>query len=386
MARGATRLAVAGATFLLGCAIAVAGEDRLARIVDDVVRPLMAEHDVPGMAVGIVVGGERRVFTYGVAEKASGRKVTPDTLFEIGSVSKTFTATLGAYAQERGAFALSDMVSRRLPALAGTSFDGVSLLDLATYAAGGLPLQFPDAVDTSDEMLAFYRGWRPRFPAGSRRLYSNPSIGLFGHIAARSLGRPFDELMPEVIFRPLGLTSTYLDVPASRMKDYALGYARDGGAVRVAPGMLDSETYGIKTTAADLLRFVAANMDGTGLDDALRRAIAETHRGRLRVGGMIQGLGWEKVEAPMTLDRLQAANASAMIFEPQPAERLDPPQPPQPGALLGKTGSTNGFGAYAAFAPSRGVGIVLLANRNYPIPARIAAAHRILRELGAVAR
>ncbi|WP_428981285.1 class C beta-lactamase [Methylopila turkensis] len=373
------------AALLLGGAIASAGEDRLARIVDDAVRPLMAEHDVPGMAVGIAVGGQRRVFSYGVASKADGREVTADTLFEIGSVSKTFTATLGAYAEERGVLALSDMAARRLPALAGTSFDGVSLLDLATYAAGGLPLQVPRGLDSADDVVRFCRSWRPDFPPGERRLYSNVSIGLFGHIVARSLGRPFDGAMPELVFAPLGLTRTYLHVPAARMGDYAMGYARDGSAVRVTPGAFDDEAYGAKTTAADLLRFVAANMDGAELDDGLRRAIEVTHRGRFRVGGMIQGLGWEMVEAPVTLKRLQAANASAMIFDPQPAERLDPPQAPQPGALLGKTGSTNGFGAYAAFVPSRGVGIVLLANRNYPISARIAAAHRILRELGAVA-
>lgn len=384
-AHAAKRLALAVTIYLVCGAGARAADDPLARLVEDAVRPVMAEYDVPGMAVGVVVRGDSRVFSYGVASKADGREVTADTLFEIGSVSKTFTATLGAYAQARGALALSDMVSRRLPALAGTSFDRISLLDLATYVAGGLPLQFPDAVDTPDEMLAFYRGWRPQFPPGARRRYSNPSIGLFGHIAARSLGRPFDELMPEVIFRPLGLTSTYLDVPASRMKDYAFGYARHGGAVRVKPGMLDSEAYGIKTTATDLIRFVAVNMDATGLDDDLRRAIAETHLGRFEVGGMVQGLGWERIAAPATLPRMQAANAGAMIFEPQPAMRLDPPRSPEPDAVFDKTGSTKGFGAYVAFAPSRGVGVVLLANRNYPIPARVAAAHRILSALGAAA-
>jgi len=384
-AKLARRLALAATACLVCSAGAVAADDPIARLVDEAVRPMMAEHGVPGMAVGVVVRGDRRVFSYGVASKADGREVIADTLFEIGSVSKTFTATLGAYAQARGALSLEDMASRRLPALAGTSFDHISLLDLATYVAGGLPLQFPNAVDTPDKMIAFYRGWRSAFPPGARRLYSNPSIGLFGHIAARSLGRPFKELMTEAIIRPLGLKSTYLDVPASRMKDYAFGYARDGGAVRVTPGMLDAEAYGVKTTATDLLRFVEANMDPTALDDDLRRAIAETHFGRFEVGGLIQGLGWESIAAPATLPRMQAANSAAMILEPQSATRLQPPRSPEPDAVFDKTGSTNGFGAYVAFAPSQGVGVVLLANRNYPIPARVAAAHRILSALGAAA-
>ncbi|GLK55805.1 beta-lactamase class C [Methylopila capsulata] len=385
LARAARRLATVAAVFCLGSASAGADEDPLARIVGDTIRALMAEHDVPGMAVGIVVRGERRVFAYGVASRADGRKVTADTLFEVGSVSKTFTATLGAYAQARGALALSDMASDRLPALAGTGFDRISLLDLATYAAGGLPLQFPGAVDAPEAMIAFYRGWRPAFPPGARRLYSNPSIGLFGHIAARSLGRPFEAVMPEAIFAPLGLKNTFLRVPAARMADYAWGYVGDGAAVRVRPGMLDAETYGIKTTASDLIRFVAANINGADLDDALRRAIADTHLGHFDVGPMVQGLGWEMIAPPATLERLQAANAREIILEPQPVRRLDPPRPPEPGALFDKTGSTKGFGAYVVFAPSQGVGVALLANRNYPIPARVAAAHRILSALGAVA-
>jgi beta-lactamase class C len=358
-----------------------AADGPLARIVDAAIRPVMAENEVPGIAVAVTVRGRQSFFNYGVAAKDGGGTVTEDTLFEIGSISKTFTATLAATAQLQGTLSLSDSASKYLPELAGSSFDRISVLDLGTYTAGGLPLQFPDDVTDPDRMIAFYRSWRPAYAPGTQRLYSNPSIGLFGHLAARSLNRPFDELMQQQIFPALGLASTYIRVPPDRMDRYAWGISKAGKPVRVTPGVLDSQAYGVKTTAADMIRFVEANIDGAGLDDTLRRAIAATHAGYYRIGDMTQGLGWEMVDWPVDLDRLLAANSSEMALKPNAATRLDPPLPPRDEVLINKTGSTNGFGAYVAFVPARGIGVVILANRNYPIAARVQAAYRILAAL-----
>ncbi|WP_412535258.1 class C beta-lactamase [Mesorhizobium sp. BAC0120] len=357
------------------------GQAELAHLVQAAVGPVMKDNGIPGMAVAITVRGERYVFNYGVASKESGQKVGNDTIFEIGSVSKTFTATLASYAEALGNLSLSDRVSKHWTALSGSSFDKISLLDLATYTAGGLPLQFPDDVTDQEKMTAYFRSWRPAFAAGTHRQYSNPSIGLFGYLAARSMGEPFDELMQQKLFPALGLTSTYIRVPQNRMGDYAYGYSRHGKPVRVTPGVLDSQAYGVKTTAADMLRFVEANMSGAELDETLGRAIAATHTGYYEVGDMVQGLGWEMYAYPTDLARLLAGNSRDMALKPNRAERLSPPLPPRDSVLINKTGSTNGFGAYVAFIPAKGVGIVMLANKNYPIAERVKAAYRILAAL-----
>ena len=112
--------------------------------------------------------------------------MTPETLFEIGSVSKTFTATLAGYALAQDKMRLDDRASQHWPALQGSRFDGISLLDLATYTAGGLPLQFPDSVQKDQAQIRdYYRQWQPTYAPGSQRRYSNPSIGLFGYLAAQ---------------------------------------------------------------------------------------------------------------------------------------------------------------------------------------------------------
>jgi beta-lactamase class C len=353
-------------------------QDRLAQTVNEAIRPVMEENNIPGIAVAVTIRGQHAFFNFGVASKESGQRVTEDTLFEIGSISKTFTATLASYAQVTGTLSFSDKASRYMPALAGSSFDEISLLDLGTYAAGGLPLQFPDHVTDQDTMITYYRNWRPAYPAGTHRQYSNPSIGLFGHLAARSMGKPFDDLMEQMLFPALGLKRTYIRVPQGRMGDYAYGYSKDGKPIRVTPGIWDSEAYGVKTTSADLIRFADANMNSSTLDETMRRAIQATHTGYYKVGDMIQGLAWEMLAYPTDLDRLIAANSVQVMFKPNAVSRLDPPLVPQDSVLINKTGSTNGFGAYVAFVPAKGIGVVMLANKNYPIPARVKAAREIL--------
>ncbi|WP_230534213.1 class C beta-lactamase [Microvirga roseola] len=356
-------------------------QDRLTQVVNEAIRPVMEEYNIPGMAVAVTIRGQHSYFNYGVASKESGQRVTEDTLFEIGSISKTFTVTLASYAQVTGALSFSDKASKYMPALAGSSFDQISLLDLGTYAAGGLPLQIPDGVTDQETMIAYYRNWRPSYPAGTHRQYSNPSIGLFGHLAARSMGKPFDDLIEHMLFPALGLTRTYIRVPQDRMGDYAYGYSRDGKPIRVSPGIWDSEAYGVKTTSADLIRFAEANMGALMLDETMQRAIRATHSGYYRVGDMIQGLAWEMFTYPADLKRLLAGNSVQVSFKPNEVTRFDAPLPPREDVLINKTGSTNGFGAYVAFVPAEGIGVVTLANKNYPIPARVRAAHQILTAL-----
>ncbi|MBG4013707.1 PDC family class C beta-lactamase [Pseudomonas aeruginosa] len=373
---------IAASTLLFATTPAIAGEapaDRLKALVDAAVQPVMKANDIPGLAVAISLKGEPHYFSYGLASKEDGRRVTPETLFEIGSVSKTFTATLAGYALAQDKMRLDDRASQHWPALQGSRFDGISLLDLATYTAGGLPLQFPDSVQKDQAQIRdYYRQWQPTYAPGSQRRYSNPSIGLFGYLAARSLGQPFERLMEQQVFPALGLEQTPLDVPEAALAQYAQGYGKDDRPLRVGPGPLDAEGYGVKTSAADLLRFVDANLHPERLDRPWAQALDATHRGYYKVGDMTQGLGWEAYDWPISLKRLQAGNSTPMALQPHRIARLPAPQALEGQRLLNKTGSTNGFGAYVAFVPGRDLGLVILANRNYPNAERVKIAYAIL--------
>lgn len=355
----------------------------IGKIVAAAVEPVMAKHAVPGLSVGITLDGQSHTFHFGVASKDTMRPVSDATIFELGSISKTFTATLAAYAEAKGSLSLSGTVGEYLPALDRTAFGKIELVNLATHTAGGFPLQVPDGIGTMDDLMAYLAAWQPSQAEGTVRTYANPSIGMLGVITARSLGQNFETVMENHLFPALGLTATHISVPEARFADYAQGYTKKGAPARVTEAILSNEAYGVKSTARDMIRFVEANMNAVKLDETLQQAITATHTGYFKAGAMTQDLIWEQYDYPVALEALLDGNSIEMVLNPNPVTRLVPPEMPRDDVWINKTGSTNGFGAYAAFVPQERFGIVLLANKNYPISDRIAAAHRILTELGA---
>lgn len=341
----------------------------------------MKKNQIPGMAVGLVFQGQTYVFNYGKASVKGQRLVNDDTIFEIGSISKTFTATLATYAETLGKLHLSDTVASYLPELADSDFGRLALYHLGTHTTGGLPLQLPDEIQNEAQLLSYFRAWKPPYKTGSVRTYANPSIGTLGLIAAKSMHQDFNTAMSHEIIEPLGLKSTYLSVPSEKMASYAFGYTKDKKPVRVNPGMLSSEAYGVKTTAQDLTRFLKANMGMLQLDSKLQTALDNSRKGYFQVGEMRQDLIWEEFALPVNLQVLQKGNSGALIYNPTPVIALAPPASQRPNAWVNKTGSTNGFGAYVAFVPSERFGIVVLANKNYPNEERVEIAHRIFEAL-----
>lgn len=378
----ATLLVAACATTAAGRAAATVQDD----IRDTVTRhvaPLMKQYAIPGMAIGIVADGKPYVFDYGVMSKQTGKPVTGGTLFEIGSVSKTLTATLASDAQEDGELSLADPVAKYLPELQGKPFGVVTLLQLGTHTPGGTPLQVPDSIRDDAGLIRYLDAWRPEYAPGTHRKYSNVAIGMLGWLTAKAMHKDFAALMEQRLFPALGMTHTYINVPDARMADYAQGYTKDGRPVRMTQGMLWQPAYGVRTTAADLLRFVQANMGMIQTAPRLQRAIDRTHAGYFRAGPLTQDLIWEQYPYPVALPTLLEGNAPKMLYDAVPASAIKPPLAPNPDTWINKTGSTGGFSTYVAFVPSKRIAIVMLANGSVPIEDRVKAAYGILGSLGA---
>jgi beta-lactamase class C len=342
---------------------------------------VIQEYKVPGMAIAITANGNQSFYNFGVTSRDAPQQVSADTLFEVGSISKTLTATLASYAQANGQLSLNDHPGHYLPALKGTAFDNVTLLNLATHTAGGFPLQVPDEVQTNEQLMTYLKNWQPQYPSGTGRTYANPSIGMLGMITAKAMNMPFVAAMEQQLYPGLGLSNSYLNVPANKMPLYAQGYDKQDAPIRLKGGVLGDEAYGMKTSSKDLIHFVEANINPAKLEPALARAVADTQVGYFTSGVITQDLIWEQYSYPVKLETLLEGNAAKMAFTTQPAKPITPPLAAQKNTWINKTGSTNGYGGYVAFIPEKKLGIVILANKNYPNEARVRLAYQILSEL-----
>ncbi|MCR9982596.1 class C beta-lactamase [Vibrio diabolicus] len=350
---------------------------QLKSVVDECAKGLMNEYDIPGLAVAVTIDGKRYFYNYGFADESTGSLVTNDTIFELGSISKTFAATLTGYAQEKGKLNMDDKVKDYIPELENSVLGNTKLVHVATYTAGGLPLQFPSEVTSDADMMQYYKTWKPEYEAGTKRKYSNPSIGLFGYIGALSMKSDYTEMMETVILPELGMTNTFVDVPKDKLNNYAFGYSSEGKPVRVNPGILDAQAYGIKSTSLDMLQYIEANMGQAQLNTDIENALERTHTKYFDTDTFTQAVGWEGYDYPVSLSRLLKGNSSDVILNAKPV------QASESGTLgrdvwYNKTGSTGGFGAYIAYVPSEKIGIVILANKNYPNAERVEAAYNII--------
>lgn len=350
-------------------------EQEVKKLVDQNFKPLLEKYNVPGMAVGIIQNNKKYETYYGLQSVQDKKAVNSNTIFELGSVSKLFTATAGGYAKTKGTLSFEDTPGKYWKELKNTPIDQVNLLQLATYTSGNLALQFPDEVQTDQQVLTFFKDWKTKNSIGEYRQYSNPSIGLFGKVVALSMNQSFDQVLEKTIFPDLGLKHSYVNVPKSQMQNYAFGYNQQNQPIRVNPGPLDAPAYGVKSTLPDMLSFINANLNPQKYPADIQRAINETHQGFYQVGTMYQALGWEEFSYPAPLQTLLDSNSEQIVMKPNKVTAISK----EPSVkMFHKTGSTNGFGTYVVFIPKENIGLVMLTNKRIPNEERIKAAYAVL--------
>jgi CubicO group peptidase (beta-lactamase class C family) len=172
-----------------------------------------------GMVAVTLQGGRRELVTYGHSGTADDRPLDMDSVFEIGSITKVFTALLLADMVQRREVALDDPVAALLPAGTKIPEKGkpITLLDLATYTSGlpRMPSKWapgdsknPYADYTAAMMMEFLASYQLKHEPGTYYEYANLGFGLLGHALATRAGKPYETLVLERICGPLGMADT----------------------------------------------------------------------------------------------------------------------------------------------------------------------------------
>jgi CubicO group peptidase (beta-lactamase class C family) len=324
---------------------------------------------VPGAAWGVIVDGElAHAGAWGVRDVPSGAAVTPDTVFRIASMTKSFTAAAILKLRDEGRLSLEDPAERYVPEMEKFRYPTsdaprVNIRHLLTHSAG-----FPEDNPWGDQQLAateedLSRMLQEGIPfsnvPGVAYEYSNYGYAILGRIVSNVTGKPYDEYLRESILQPLGMTSTTLhpsEVPADRR---AVGYRWEDERWKEEPPLPHGSfgaMGGMLTSIRDLSRYVALFLDawpprdGTEAGPLRRSSLREMQQASRRAATRVVR------DRPGGTPRL---TSSSYGFGFRVTETCDFP------AVVAHGGGLPGYGSIMRWLPDHGVGIIAFGNLTY---------------------
>jgi D-alanyl-D-alanine carboxypeptidase len=230
------------------------------QLADSLVPALLRDRQIPGAAVAVLVR-DTLLFAkgYGLAELETRTPVTIATIFQLGSTTKPFTATVIMRLVELGKISLDAPVTRYIPGLPQQYVD-VTIRQLLTHTSGvryDLRRQNVDEFSL-DEFRLRLQSSEAAFPPGTRWQYSNTGYTLLAIAAEQASGRSFEALLREFVFEPLRMTSAGYRVSAPHDK-HAIGYDLVDGKLQRAPRVFSGwGNSGIEADVIDVARWAAS--------------------------------------------------------------------------------------------------------------------------------
>lgn len=309
--------------------------------IDSAARTYIQKANTVGLSIGILKNGIIHTYNYG--ETAKGNRKLPDAnnLYEIGSITKTFTATLLAYYVNKGKVKLTDAVTKYLPdSLAGNpELQSVTLVTLSNHTSG-LP-RLPDNFENhSGDVLNPYKDYSKQdlfsylmhcklnSKPGEMYAYSNLAVGLLGTVLEKISGKSFEQMVEEIICNPLGMKSTVQHLSPALRQRMVTVYNEDGNQTPPWDFATLAPCGALRSSVNDLLTYVKANM--TKSNTSLSQAFELTHQLTYSKDAKL-GLGWHII----------VVNNVDYIFH---------------------NGGTYGCSSFLAFNAEKNIGVVVLSN------------------------
>jgi CubicO group peptidase (beta-lactamase class C family) len=276
--------------------------------IDEAVQQYISVKNTVGLSVGIFKDGKTYFYNYGEMEKGNGRLPTKDTYFEIGSISKTFTAALLADAVIKGKVKLDDPINKYLPdSIHGLIFESepVTLQTLSNQSSG-IP-SLPNNVVLNNEtminpykdydeakLFQFYENFRLVRKPGTKYEYSNLAVGTLGVILERVNKSSFEQLLFKTICLPLKMHDTKQFLQKEDSSRLAKGYNENGEYASLWDFKALAGAGAIRSTAADLVKYTKANLGQA--PPMLYKEFQLTHTVTFKSNEATVGLGWHYIK------------------------------------------------------------------------------------------
>ena len=300
---------------------------------------------IPGLVVASIIGKEQQVQAYGVISKTQARKPDAQTVYEIGSVSKTFTASLLADMVANGKLKLDDSLASVLPGYSIPQYQGrtISLLDLATQTSSlpRLPgniapqkMDNPYADYTQANLRDFLASYQLTRAPGSQYEYSNLGYGVLGQALAARAGKTYAALVSERISTPLGMQNTGIELTPAMRTQLAPGHDVNGKQVANWDMPVLAGAGALRSNAHDMLLYLQAHMQAAANKEIPAPAglrLMQQPQHATTIPGTQIGLAWH----------LQTLRGQKIVWH---------------------NGMTGGYATFIGFTADGSRGVVVLAN------------------------
>ena len=313
------------------------------RRIDSVARTYIQKANTVGLLIGIIDKGKTTIYSYGEPIKRNGKLPNKDNFFEIGSITKTFTSTLLAYYANEGKVKLTDPITKYLPdsVAANPELRSVTLLSLSNHTSG-LPRLPDNLIDHATDAQNPYKDYTKQLlydylktcklnsKPGTQYVYSNLGAGLLGVILENISGKTFEQMVKEIICKPLGMQSTAQFLNPLLSPRFAQVYNAAGEVTEAWDFDALAALGALRSTMNDMLIYTKANMHPG--NDPLSKAIDLTHHITFSKDVKI-GMGWYMI----TVNGVD---------------------------YYSHNGGTNGSSSFLAFNTEKNLAIVILSNAN----------------------
>ena len=320
---------------------------------------IMKKDHITGVAIALVSGDKVEFCNYGYTNKDHQTAITDKSIFEIASLTKTFTAQIAGITANQHKIDIDSPITKYIPELSANKiYNNINTKELLTHVAG-LPMKF-DKDYTESELISSAIKYKPTNKPQSYYQYSNIGITLSAIALTRIYNTDYQSLLNKLILTPLEMRFTTMDISHTNKRQLVTGYDKDNKQVEYLNMGIKSSAGGLKSNTYDLAKYLQFQINSNESQALAALKIIHSNYYCLYPNGSSQQLAWEYHPMSVLNDKFQPDKNYRNLIEPH-----ELPKTCQKSSIgfIDKTGNSSGMSSYMGYIPTDKTGVVILSNK-----------------------